>query len=301
MLNKIGKLTITVGIPASGKSNWAKEQSKINGTVVIERDTIRAIHHSPNFDLNLYKITKAKERDVTSRQHQFVTEQLLGGNDVIVSDTNLRAGTRTQWEKTASILGAEFFVKVFPTPLATCIKRNLKRNHSVPESVLIRMETKMRRYLGKYVQGDKDESDLQECVIFDIDGTLADMKGVRHPFEWEKVGLDNPITSVVNYYKMLASTTNTPIFIFSGRDGVCREQTLEWLYQQGINIHPDDVVLREAGDTRPDTVVKEEMFDMKIKNRYYVSHVVDDRKAVCQMYESMGIKVFNVGGFCADF
>ena len=283
MSNKIGKLTITVGIPASGKSNWAKEQSKINGTVVIERDMIRAVQHSPNYNLNLYKITKAKERDVTDRQHEFVTKQLLGGNDVIVSDTNLRAGTRTQWEKTA------------------CIKRNLKRNHSVPESVLIRMETKMRRYLGKYVQGDKDESALQECVIFDIDGTLADMRGVRHPFEWEKVGLDNPITSVVNYYKMLASTTNTPIFIFSGRDGVCREQTLEWLCQQGINIHPDDVVLREAGDTRPDTVVKEEMFDMKIKNGYYVSHVVDDRKAVCQMYESMGIKVFNVGGFCADF
>ena len=30
------------------------------------------------------------------------------------------------------------------------------------------------------------------AIIVDVDGTLADMKGIRGPFEWDKVHLDKP-------------------------------------------------------------------------------------------------------------
>ena len=35
------------------------------------------------------------------------------------------------------------------------------------------------------------------AIIVDVDGTLADMRGVRGPFEWDKVQLDRPHQDVI--------------------------------------------------------------------------------------------------------
>ena len=32
----------------------------------------------------------------------------------------------------------------------------------------------------------------EKAIIVDVDGTLADMRGVRSPFEWDKVLQDKP-------------------------------------------------------------------------------------------------------------
>jgi hypothetical protein len=38
----------------------------------------------------------------------------------------------------------------------------------------------------------------EKAIIVDVDGTLADMRGVRSPFEWDKVLQDKPHLDVID-------------------------------------------------------------------------------------------------------
>ena len=46
----------------------------------------------------------------------------------------------------------------------------------------------------------------QKAIMVDVDGTLADMKGIRGPFEWDKVGLDRPYTDIIKLVQTLSDT-----------------------------------------------------------------------------------------------
>lgn len=294
------RLLITMGIPASGKSLFASEFRKLDNWVVTERDEYRA--EMSNGDINNYKYSKNKEARITSLQEKVIVDAFLAGKSVCVSDTNLNKNVRRHFYRLAEEHNVEVKVRYFTTTLEECIKRNQKRHHTVPEAVLIRMERVMRKEQGKYVQDRKKELEvtgLPSCVIVDIDGTLADMKGIRGPFEEEKVGWDKPRDFVVDYVKHLMDT-GKKVFIFSGRTDSCKEDTVEWLHRHGLSKF-EGLHMRKTGDCRSDTIVKEEMFDSVIKNKYSTHFVIDDRACVCKMWESLGLQVVNVGGFLADF
>lgn len=295
------RIILTVGIPASGKDTWANEvcEQNPNDFVIVNRDELRKSLYTWSGSIHDYKYSKSKEKFITETQMQGASLGLNNGRSVIVSDTNLNERTRKMWAQFAHDNGVPITYEVMDTPLHVCIKRNAKRDDYVPESVLIRMERKMREYCGKYIHDKSNSEGLPECVIFDIDGTLADHEGIRSSFEWSKVGQDRPRKFVVDYYKKLCSYYKGTIIIFSGRDSVCRQETLEWLHD--FAHVPNELYMREEGSMDNDCIVKEKMFDTYIKGKYHVSHIVDDRKQVCQMWESMGFDVMNVGGYLADF
>jgi predicted kinase len=292
----------TVGIPASGKSTWAREHVKTYPEFIrVERDIIRTVAFTDSGNPWDYKITKAKEKAVTQIHTDQIRVALRKGLSVIVSDTNLNPKTR----HTLTDLGQEFQIsvefKTFDTPLHQAIKWNDKRATRVPDSVLIRMEQKMRKWHGKFVQ---DPQDLLHnlpisCVIMDIDGTLANMRGVRGPFEWSRVGEDQVIQHVADYAKFIYTEGNHDLVIFSGRDGSCRNQTEDWLDEH--QIYYDGLHMRGAGCSVNDSILKEQLYMDHLHGRYRVDHVVDDRKQVCMMWESMGFRVMNCGGFLSDF
>ena len=43
----------------------------------------------------------------------------------------------------------------------------------------------------------------EKAIIVDVDGTLADMRGIRGPFEWDKVSQDKPHQDVIDLVKDL--------------------------------------------------------------------------------------------------
>jgi hypothetical protein len=53
--------------------------------------------------------------------------------------------------------------------------------------------------------------------------------------------------------------------------------------------------MRPEKDNRPDTVVKSEMYEKYIKDKYSILYVIDDRPCVIRMYKRMGFYVLNVG------
>ena len=52
--------------------------------------------------------------------------------------------------------------------------------------------------------------------------------------------------------------------------------------------------MRKDNDNRSDTIIKREIFDEFIRDKYMPMFVIDDRPCVVEMWVSMGLFVFNV-------
>ena len=133
----------------------------------------------------------------------------------------------------------------------------------------------------------------EDIVIFDIDGTLADVsKRIHHvrnkPKNWpaffQGMAQDKAIHSVVRLCNILFAS-GIQIILCSGRSEEHREQTVEWLAGQGVNYH--HLLLRKDNDRRTDSVVKREMLTTIDKSK--ILFVVEDRSRVVEMWRSEGL------------
>lgn len=131
----------------------------------------------------------------------------------------------------------------------------------------------------------------QTAIIVDIDGTLAD-KGERHPFDYSKVSQDTAkeaIKELVNTLYM----SHYKIVIFSGREDVCYFETRKWLDDNGILFN--ELFMRKEKDRRKDSIVKKELYENHVKDRYDVLLVLDDRDQVVKMWrEELGLTCLQV-------
>lgn len=286
------KAWITVGISASGKTYWTSQQDAVD----INRDWIRFNVIAPGSDWGTYKFNKSKENEVTKIQEQMVMDAHSKGQDVIISDTNLNPNTRNKWVALLTELGYEVEIKEFPITLEQAYKRDSLRTNGVGQNVIYSQYQKWLEYKGRktYVP---DES-KPKAILFDIDGTLAQMEG-RSPFAWDKVGTD----SVKELIKAMAIGYNQQgylVICVSGRDGVCYDDTQLWLHRNEIPYWY--LFMREEGDMRKDTIIKEEIFWNKIANDYNVVGVVDDRPSVVRMWHELKIpNVICVGNPWVEF
>ena len=206
------------------------------------------------------------------------------GLDVVVDDTNF--AYEDFWRDRATEVGAEFEVKVFDTPVHTCVARDaLRGDKSVGADVIYRM---YRQYMKpKKVPYDKK---LPDAYIFDVDGTLAEMTK-RGPFEWDRVGEDNLKEDVANILDSLKEQGNE-IIIVSGRDGVSQIDTEAWLDFHSISY--DKIFMRKNKDNRKDSEVKNEIYESHIKGKYNILGVFDDRDQVVDLWRSLGLTCFQV-------
>ena len=292
------EVIFTIGIPGCGKSKWALDFQKENRDyIIIERDEIRAELFA-NGDINTYKYSRSKEQKVSLEQRFRIINALNMGCSVILADTNLNEHHRKTMREgiRAAYPDIVFKNKTFDVSLKTCIKRNQKRHATVPESVLIRMEQQMREFLGKvrcaHALG------RPHCIIVDIDGTVADMKGVRGPFDWSQVGNDNPIDVTINLVRGYLKDSDVQLIFLSGRDSVCSHDTERWLSRYFTNFQ---LYMRPEGSTESDDIVKERLYTNHVHGKYNVDFVMDDREQVCRLWASIGLKLIDVGGRVSDF
>jgi FMN phosphatase YigB (HAD superfamily) len=129
-------------------------------------------------------------------------------------------------------------------------------------------------------------------IIFDLDGTLALTDHRAHFLKREKkdwrsfyaaCDQDQPCHPIIR--TMLALyTTGADVEIWTGRSMEVFEKTRAWLEEQGAGFIP--IRMREEGDHRPDTVLKEEWLNhCDAKPRL----VFEDRASVVAMWRSHGI------------
>ena len=290
-------IELTVGVSASGKTTYAENKvAKSKGKWInLNRDDIRKTLFC--IPASSYKFTKEREDLVTKTQLATADFALSNGKSVVISDTNLDPNRWECWKQLAKKYDVQLLISYFAVDLKTATKRNLSRDRSVPESVIKAQIEKFETNFPKqvnyfvpkvYVQPENGE----ECWIVDIDGTLAHMNDKRGAFEWHNVGLDDPDEVVIELVNMLYSN-DYKIILMSGRDEICREETERWLMLNGVNYHK--LHMRPNGDMRPDTEVKEELFENNIaKYRKVVMGVLDDRNVVVSMWRKKGLKVLQV-------
>ncbi len=278
------KILMLKGLPASGKSTFAKEmvencRTKNRKWVRVNKDDLRSMLHNSHF-------TKGNEKQVLAMRDAIVEDSLTRGMSIIVDDTNLAPKHAMQLSAIAKKHNAGFGVQTFDTPVEECITRDLKRPNSVGERVIRDM---YEQFLAPKVEPYPHDESLESAVIFDLDGTLAHMVD-RGPYDWKSVGSDSVDTSVRTI--LLSMVKTHKVVVLSGRDAVCREETEKWLYDNKIPYA--ELHMRSEGDMRKDSTVKWELFEEHIKNKYNVLCIFDDRQQVVDMWRSHGLPCYQV-------
>jgi predicted kinase len=106
-------LIITVGLPRSGKSTWAKAASEKYGVPIVNRDAVRLALHGKRF-------LPEAENMVAAITQYMVKALFIAGNKVVVLDEcNISEKRRKEWlNKPWKVM-----YKVFDTPKEICIER----------------------------------------------------------------------------------------------------------------------------------------------------------------------------------
>lgn len=298
----MSNLLILRGIPASGKSTFAREwvAESPETRVRINRDDIR-------FQL-FGKYWGVDEGAVTMMQDAML-RSALRKRDVVLDNTNLKARDVKSVLKIATETGAEVEFKDFLISLDEALLRDgareARQQRAVGDEVIL-------SFYNRYTPNGKlppiptldDEVStafepyvytpgLPNCIIVDIDGTLADLSH-RSPYARDealylKDGYYHHVFNIIEAYSIYREELR--VFLMSGRYDEFRSVTEEWL---DTRVLQDDLFMRATGDDRNDAIVKNELFEKHIAGKYNVDFILDDRDRVVKMWRAKGLKCLQV-------
>ena len=132
------------------------------------------------------------------------------------------------------------------------------------------------------------------AVIFDIDGTVADITHRRHfvaskPKNWaafnQTMHMDAPkhdIIAIMDTFRQ-----ENAIIMCSGRGMEWMQVTMDWLGKHGVVY--DRLYMRPVKDYRADNIIKKELLDQIIADGFEPWLVFDDRDQVVKMWRENGI------------
>jgi len=294
------KVILTQGLPASGKSTWAKNHVLTNPNWKrINRDDLRRM-------IDVGKYSKENEKLIRKIRDTLLFDFLVNGFSVIIDDTNFE---QSQIDNIRSIAISEKVpveVRYFNADPVECVKRNALRDEweRVPEEVIWQMYEKYVKP-NEYKENEKlvQDPNLPRAIIVDLDGTLAIHNG-RSPYACEKAGEDRLNHAVAKAVFLWYHTKNKDdvLFFMSGRNERCREVTLQWIIHnlQWLGFGDNVLLMRADGDNRKDSIVKKEIFNNHIRDKYFVDFVFDDRDQVVDMWRNtLGLPCFQVN--CGNF
>lgn len=140
---------------------------------------------------------------------------------------------------------------------------------------------------------------IKTTVIFDIDGTLADVRHRVHfvssdeksERDWKSFNAemihDTPVEDVVKLVDMFV-VLGMRILILTGRQEKYRKYTEQWLTWN--NIYFDELRMRKESDQRKDFICKSDM--LSIEEEIEIYFIFEDRQTVVDMWRERGLTVF---------
>lgn len=287
-MSKKQKIILTRGLPASGKTSWSKEFVKnSNGKAKrVNKDDLREM-----VDCSIW--SRANEQMILAARDALVDTFLAANVEtIIVDDTNFeekhfeRIKNIADGWNPAPIVEYKDFLDV---SLDECLHRDSLRPKPVGEKVIKGMH---QRYILPTIQDAPPVNKKGNTIIVDIDGTLAH-RCDRQWFDYSKVDqdeLDVTVDGIVRAYAKMGYI----ILIVSGREATdeCYHKTNTWLKKHNIPYY--DLMMRKEGDFRRDSIVKKEIYDTLIKDKFDVEFVLDDRSSVVTMWREIGLKCLQV-------
>lgn len=314
VMNDPNKLVILVGPPGSGKSTLAKSYENL-GFVRISQDDQGKTEHIALFE-----------------------EAIREGRDIVVDRMNFNKPQRERYLAPARKAGYETFISVLQVPKEECRARVLQRENHPTIKDEYDAANALSFFFKSYERPTKDEADMvvfeggeikflktnisywnpntnseevrsfdlpnkQKVVVFDIDGTVADIEHRRHHVrkepgvkkDWYRFNLemvnDKPKNDIIQLVRDMSKSY--PIVFCSGRTDDFRKETEEWL-----KTHIPDVkfelYMRPRNDSRQDNIIKEIILDFELQTRYDILCVFDDRDQVVKMWRDRGITCLQV-------
>lgn len=296
----IPKIKILRGIPASGKSTYAKENTNEN-TVRINRDDLRAMlgYSFDNYDDNIEKV-------ITKCSNELLTDFITKGYDVILDNLNLKQSYVNEIHRIAEEIGNVIVNEIhFPIELEEAKLRNISRGATVPTHVISELYTKFKNikinpsvFYGKVNKKVEYDKSLPDCIVCDIDGTVALFdRDKKNPYcrDFENDEDNKPITDMLHYMnkgKIELGDDEYKIIFVSGRSDDHRKVTEEWI---DLNITDEyQLHMRKHGDFRKDSIIKREIYNEHIKGKFNVLFVLDDRNQTVNMWRRNGLTCLQV-------
>ena len=310
------KVILTKGAPASGKSFWAKAEvaKDPDNWVRINNDDLRAMTNGSVFSADYEKL-------ITDTRNFLIREALKREKNVIIDNVN---ANKRHFETVCKIAkdmnrDIQVFEKLFYEDLDVLLERDAKREGKaqVGEAVVkkwfkelggkqfkhchpkVEIFTKRTSAADRFVDAMVQDENLPYAIICDLDGTLAKI-GDRSPYDASNCDItDSPNEHVVQTVQ-LHHDAGYKIIFCSGRMEKDRAPT-ERFIKKCLPRVSYTLLMRSDNDQRKDSIIKEEIFNASIKNKYCVKLVLDDRLQVCRLWYDMGLNLLRAGDPEASF
>ena len=145
---------------------------------------------------------------------------------------------------------------------------------------------------------------MKNIVVVDIDGTIAKvgdrLKYLRkEPKDYDSFfkgcGNDKPIVEVITLVQALADSGKEIVFC-TGRNEVCREETLKWLkrfFTESL-VAKCLLLMRGQKDYRHDAKVKPELLQKAAIPLHAILLILEDRKSVVKKWREFGVVCLQV-------
>lgn len=304
---------MTVGIPGSGKSTWAKaEVAKDPANFVrINNDDLRAMCNGSVW-------TAEYEKFISDTRNYLIRDALKRGKNVIIDNLNINRRHFDDVCKIAKSVNVDVQVleKHFFVELDEAIARDAKREGKakVGEEIIkkwwkeaggkmskfyhprVEVFTQRNGNVTSTVSGPTWDESLPTAVLCDLDGTLALIHN-RSPYDASDCDIkDLPNVPVIE--TILAHYEKGRKIIFcSGREDKYRPETIRFIEMHcTIAEKPIEYELhmRKTADFRKDALIKEEIYETNIEGKYNVLCVLDDRNQVVDFWRNKGLTCFQV-------
>ncbi len=289
MKRKNPQLLILVGAPGSGKSTFAKYFIRTEENWMrLCRDDFRTMHFT-------YSNLPPHEEGLITQMVDASIETLLRKRcNVLLDATHCRAEYLNYYIEKFNFL-ADISFKVFEVNAKTianrCAKRYAETGKFIPNKVQQRYINELnelkshfdfstRPLQDNHVETMVQDLSLSKAIICDLDGTLA-LMNKRNPFDASHCDEDELNVPVANTLKTFAKE-GYQILLVSGREERFREPTLKFL--ETYEIPYNQLWMRQSRDYRKDSIIKSEIFEAQIKDKYYVEFVLDDRDQVVELW-----------------
>jgi predicted kinase len=312
------KVEMLVGMPASGKSTYAKQvvSKDPNNWVRVNNDDLRAMMNGSVWSADYEKM-------ITDARNYLIRDALKRGKNVIIDNLNLNRRHFDDVCKIAKSVNADIQVyeKAFYIEFDEAVARNAARTGSarVPDDVMKkwwkesggkqfrfykpRVEIyKEQRGSNQAVEAPPYIPGLPEAVLCDLDGTLALIHG-RSPYDASDCDIkDLPNTPVIETVRAHYNAGRKIIFC-SGREDKYRPETIRFIEKHlwmpsdrnpGVNTFNYQLHMRKTDDFRKDALIKEEIYQNEIEGKYNVLCVLDDRDQVVEFWRAKGLVCFQV-------
>ena len=158
------KLFVLCGLPASGKSTYAKELADKYNANIHASDSIR---EELSGDVNNQNINDL----VFKTLHNRVKEDLMNGKNCIYDATNINYKRRMAFLNELNKIPCEKYCYIMATPYEQCLRNNENRDRKVPKEVIERMYKHFDvpyYYEGWNFIGIKYAPNSQDCYGYPI-------------------------------------------------------------------------------------------------------------------------------------